>query len=282
LNFDHFKTHIFPLDRHAEEMKYICDRGYPDECPAYMAIYDTLYTICKGQRDIVDNGIDLIVLSSALTALPRLLEVGLCFYKMAKGEDWLFPYLLAWDLTLLEKSHQHHIQVVSNAIRSARNWGAPIHTINLLQLELPYHNPWQVRDLSSLSEALRDLLDFAQVLRLSGSSFPLQLLSHRALDLHQFDMCNLVVEHTALTDFLETNQKSIRSIGFHHVATTGSSQPESRLSSSILCSMLNVTQSTAFRVADCDCLPFLAEGWRLLLSDDGLKCCTGTSAKRGV
>lgn len=42
-----------------------------DESPAYMVIYDTLRDICEMQRSIVDNGVDLSVLSSTLGALLR-------------------------------------------------------------------------------------------------------------------------------------------------------------------------------------------------------------------
>ncbi len=58
-----------------------------DESPSYMVIYETLHDICEMQRNIVDNGDDLSVLSSTLGALPRLTEVGLCFNKPLKVED---------------------------------------------------------------------------------------------------------------------------------------------------------------------------------------------------
>jgi hypothetical protein len=51
--------------------------GEADECPPYMVIYETVHSICKEQRNIVDSGADLSVLSSTLGALPRLTEVGL-------------------------------------------------------------------------------------------------------------------------------------------------------------------------------------------------------------
>lgn len=142
----------------------------------------------------------------------------------------------------------------------------------------------EVPDLSTLSESLRQLLEDVKVLRLRESKCVLKLLSHCALDLHQLDMCRVAAADTALADFLETN-KTIRSIGFHRakISTSGqlltSSHP---MTASILCSMLDVPQSTPCRADDCGCLPWWKEGSRLVISvisDDRLQH-SGTSAKR--
>ena len=145
--------------------------------------------------------------------------------------------------SVAEESFQYDVRVVSDAIQRARNKGAAIHTIRLLGFNLPYYDSWEVPDLSTLSESLRDLLDSVQVLRLARSKSPLELLSHCALDLYQLDMCHMVAKHNALEDFLEKNRKSIRSIGFHDVTITGSSRLDTKfpeLSSNMLCEMLKV------------------------------------------
>jgi hypothetical protein len=149
--------------------------------------------------------------------------------------------------------------------------------------DLPYYHTWEVPDLSTLSESLRKLLESVQVLRLTRSNSPLELLSHCSLNLHQLDMCHAVSKHNALEDFLETNKRSICSIGFHDVKITDSSQLESHLSelsSGMLCQLLNVPQSTPCRAVDCGCLPFHKEGWRLLLNDNHIQRSAGTSTKR--
>ena len=89
--------------------------GEADECPLYMVIYETVRNICKEQRSIVDNGVDLSVLSSALRALPRLTEVGLSFYEGIEGEDGLLPSL-ALSMTTVEESYEYHVRIVSNVI----------------------------------------------------------------------------------------------------------------------------------------------------------------------
>jgi hypothetical protein len=269
-------------DSYVEIAKELYDAGgEADECPPYMVIYETVRSICKEQRNIVDSGADLSVLSSTLGALPCLTEVGLSFCEAIESDNALL-LSFASDMIVAEESYEYHIRVVSDAIQSARSSGVTIHTISLSGFDLPYYHTWEVPDLSTLSESLGKLLEAVQVLRLTHSNSPLELLSHSALNLHQFDMCHIVSKHNALEDFLEANKRSIRSIGFHDVKLTGSSQLGrlSELSSSMLCQMLNVPQSTPCRAVDCGCLLFRKEGWRLLLNDNHLQRSAGTSTKR--
>src|SRR5436853_1328220 len=120
LDFDRFMSDIFTPESYAEEAKDLYDAGYPaDECPPYMVIYETLHSVCEEQRNIVDSGVDLKMLSSAFTVLPQLTELSLSFCQTVEEEGWLESYL-ALDMTMTQKSYEHHVRVVSNAILSAR------------------------------------------------------------------------------------------------------------------------------------------------------------------
>lgn len=254
--------------------------GEADECPPYMVIYEIVHSICKEQRNIVDSGTDLSVLSSTLGALPCLTEVALSFCEAIESHNAML-LSFASDIILVEESYEYHMRVVSDALQSARSSGVTIHTISLSDFNLPYYSTWEVPDLRTLSESLRKLLESVPVLRLTRSKSPLELLSHSALNLHQLDMCHIVSKHNALEDFLEANKRSIRSIGFHDVKITSSSRRAglSKLSSGMLCQMLNVPQSTPCRAVNCGCLLFRKEGWRLLLNDN-LQRSAGTLTKR--
>ena len=107
----------------------------------------------------------------------------------------------------------------------------------------------------------------------------LKLLSHCAFDLHQLDMCEVVAPEKVIKDFFEINKKSIRSIGFHNVKIRGLNRLGSNtpLSASMLCRMLDVPQSTPCRAADCGCLLWLKEGWRLGVGEGCSQLSTGTS-----
>jgi hypothetical protein len=227
-----------------ETTKEIYDAGgEADEYPLYMVIYETLHDMCKEQRSIVDNGVDLSVLSSTFGVLPRLTEVGLSFCEAIEDDSSLLPITL--DITIAKDSYEYHLRVVSDAIQSSRNRGVAIHTISLSGFDLPCYYTWEIPDLSTLSESLRKLLGCVQVLRLRHSSSPLELLSHCALDIYQLDMCRMTAKHNALEDFLEMNKRSLRSIGFHDVRIIGSPRLQSlyELSLDMLCKMLKVLQS---------------------------------------
>ncbi|KFY66238.1 hypothetical protein V496_02135 [Pseudogymnoascus sp. VKM F-4515 (FW-2607)] len=279
LDFDLFRSDILTPDSYVDMSKEKYDAGYEaDEFDSYMAIYKAVHDICSEQRSIVDEGADLI-LSSIFCALPLLQEVRLSFCEVLEDDDWL----LTSDMIIKEEFYRHHLQVVSSAIQSARSVGVAIHTVSLLHFELPYYHSWEQPNLGQLSESLRQLLGNIKVLRLRGvSDSVLELLSHCAFDLHQLDMCGVVAPEKVIKDIFETNKKSIRSIGFHDVGILGLKRQYSNtpLSASMLCCMLGVPQSTLCRAADCGCLLWRKEGWRLMVGDSRSQLFTGTSAKR--
>ena len=263
LDFSSFKYDLLTPDSYVETAKEIYDGGGgADEYPSYMVIYETLHDICEEQRSIIDNNVDLSVLTSTFGALPRLTEVGLSFCEAIEDDSSLSPFTAG--MTTAENSHEYHLRVVSNAIQSSRNRGATINTVSLSAFHLPYGHEWETPVLSTLSESLEKLLKSVRVLRLSDSSSPLEILTYCALDIYQLDMCGMVVKYNALEDFLETNKESLRSIGFHDVTITESR----RLSSDILSKMMKVSQSSSCRAADCGCLPFRKEGWRMCWMDN--------------
>ncbi|KIM96809.1 hypothetical protein OIDMADRAFT_131577 [Oidiodendron maius Zn] len=259
LDFDRFRSDILTPGSYVDLAKDLYDAEC-DDCPSYMAIYEIVRGICREQRGIIDEGADL-VLSSIFEALPLLKEVRLSFCEALEECGWVLKSL-ASDMIMEEEFYQHHLRVVSGAIQSARSRGVAIHTISLLDFDLPYYDPWKVPDLNPLSGSLRQLLEHIKVLRLGRSGCVLELLSHCKLNLHQLDVCSLAVEHKTLKGFLDANKTFIRSIGFHDVAIRESRRPEnkSQLSASMLCNMLNVSLSTPCRAADCGCLPWWKEG----------------------
>jgi len=99
-------------DSYVETAKELYDGGGgADEYPSYVVIYETLHDICEEQRSIMDNGVDLSVLSSTFGALPRLTEVGLSFCEAIEDDSSLSPFTAG--MTTVEDSHEYHLRVVS-------------------------------------------------------------------------------------------------------------------------------------------------------------------------
>jgi hypothetical protein len=132
---------------------------------------------------IVEEGVNLAVLSSVLGALPRLREVGVDFQATVLGQEWLEEYSYLGRMTMGEKSCEYHIRVVLNAIRNARNSGVPIYILSLSGFNPLNYSLRQDPDLSNLLASLRELLDCVQILRLTNSESILELLSYCALKL---------------------------------------------------------------------------------------------------
>lgn len=110
-------------------------------------------------------------------------------------------------------------------LRAARSRDVAIDTINLWDFDLPYFPLGEEPDLSTLSEALRQLLEDVKALRLCRSHCVLELLTHCALDLHRLDRVANPPD-SAFTEFLETN-KTIQSMGYHHVFASSGQLPVS-------------------------------------------------------
>jgi hypothetical protein len=278
LDFNNFKSNIFTPENYVDDNKNLFDTGCPaDNCPSYMAIYDSLHSLCREQHEILGSNTDLMTLSCAIRALPKLTAFRLNFCEASvvsnRDPEWAESYLDS-DMTMAEKSYEHHIGVAANAIGSARNSGVSIRILHLSGFELSRYSPWRkALNLGTLSASLRGLLDQVQVLRLSYSGFPLELLSRYTLNLCELDMCCLTVKQAALEEFLAANTKSVLSIGFHNVIVTsghlGLTPKRFKLSPELLCSMLKVApSSTLYKTAGCECPLFRERGWRLLLRDN--------------
>lgn len=68
-----------------------------------------------------------------------------------------------------------------------------------------------------LTASLADLLKHAPKLRLLWSESAVESLSDVALGIYRLDLCSMSMTQKFLTDFLRTNDRSIRILCFHNV-----------------------------------------------------------------
>jgi hypothetical protein len=72
-------------DAYVEEAKDWHDAGHAaEDYHPYMYVYETVHCICQKQRNIIDKGTDLLILSPVFGALPLLTEMGLSFCVTAE------------------------------------------------------------------------------------------------------------------------------------------------------------------------------------------------------
>lgn len=102
--------------------------------PSYTLVYKTVRNIFAKQRKITDWKRDATLISLALQRLPNLTELALEFGERTGEVGWVKSYL---DLMSMdEKFFEHHIQVVSAALISARDRCVPIQEVQLTNLSL--------------------------------------------------------------------------------------------------------------------------------------------------
>lgn len=187
--------------------------------PSYTLVYKTLRRIYAEQRRIIETGKDLNLVSLAFQRLPKLTELSLVFCDTLVQLDWVKSYLVL-DMTMEEKSYEHHIQVLLAAMNSAKVCGVSIQTMQLAGLSLPYDDPWCTRDTHLLATILIQLVEHVSRLQLIGSHSAFELLSHAKLNIHQLDLCSIYVTRDSVENFLRTNAKSIHTLSVQGAKVT--------------------------------------------------------------
>jgi hypothetical protein len=108
LDFGQFRSDILTPNSYVDLAKDLYDDGGEDDCPSYMAIYETVHEMCKEQHSIIEKGADLI-LSSIFRALPLLKEVRMSFCQTLEECDWVLQSLIP-DMIMEEDFYKHHLK----------------------------------------------------------------------------------------------------------------------------------------------------------------------------
>ena len=248
---------------YVEEAKDLYDCSYPaDECPPYMVIYETLRTICENQQGIIEEHRDINVLSSVLAALPRLTEIELNFCQSIDEPQWVDSYL-SLGMTAKEMSNTHHLQTLTKALQKRSELRDSLVTIELSSMGLPYYSPWETPRFPGLSAALECLLEQCTALRITGSSAPLELLSHTIVKLRQLILGHVAIPFTTLREFLKTNRQTIVSLGFYETRLLkGDALSEThRLSPKLLPAVLHDFRFDIQKSTDYWTVPYWETGW---------------------
>lgn len=205
------------------------------------------------------------MLSLAFQRLPKLSELSLDFCEALVDVDWVKTYL-ALNMTLQEKSYEHHVQLLSTAMKSVKDRSMSIHTVQLVGLSFIYDDPWQIRDTRLLTTLLAELLENTSRLRLLESHSALGIISHLKLKIRQLELCSTNVARDSLETFLRTNINGMQSISFHDVNFTDQiGLTKSRLAPTHLRKTIGI-QATKTSEPSCRCS--FHEGWKLFLDHE--------------
>ena len=176
--------------------------------------------------------------------------------------DWVKTYL-ALDMTMEEKSYEHHVQLVSTAMKTVKDRSVSIHTVQLVGLSFIYEDPWHIRDTRLLTALLAELLENASRLRLLGSHSALGIVSHLKLKLHHLELCSTSVTRHSVETFLRTSINGMQSIAFHDVDLIEQNWVSNiQLAPADLRKMIDI-RVTKTRGPSCRCS--FHKGWKLYL-----------------
>jgi hypothetical protein len=230
--------------------------------PLYTLVYRTLRRICLEQQRIIKTGRDLALLSLAFQRLSTLSELSLDFCETLVDVDWVKIYL-ALNMTLEEKSYEHHVQLVSTAMKSVKDRSVSIHTVQLVGLSFIYDDPWHIRDTRLLTTLLAELLENASRLRLLVCHLALGIISHLKLKIHQLELCSTSVARDSLETFLRTNTNGMQSIAFHDVNLIDQNWVSNiQLVPADLCKMIGIRVT---KTCEPSCRCSFHKGWKLFL-----------------
>lgn len=248
------------------------DLGFrPSECAPYMAIFQTVQTMCRKQNQILENRIDQAALSKGLCIFPHLKELTVHFCVPLERKPWLEAYI-DLDKDITERLYTHHMQVIAQALSDRSKWGLDqIDSIHLRRFQIQAGHQYEIPELMSLSAHLQELLVGIRSLKMTESESALELLSQWDLNIDQLDMCDMMIDYDTLKRFFSANQPTLRSIGFHNVVVTEVPFEESasQLNIDILSELIGARRGTQGQATYCHCHS-RHNGWRILWENEPL------------
>lgn len=180
-----------------------------------------------------------------------------------------------------KESYEHHLQVLSRAIRGAVKKTVCPHLIRLYNLSLSHHS-WEKPNLHHLSQSLYKLVKHVETLCLMNSHSALQLLPWKLRNLRQLDIYDTSISRASLETFLKAHAQSIHSIGIHDVWLTENGLRDCGLSPDFLPDMLKVPQAYLERMMSDRTYLTRKTGWRLVLQCDNNGDSSSVPAKRKI
>ncbi|OJD21444.1 hypothetical protein ACJ73_07213 [Blastomyces percursus] len=173
-NAEQFSRELYPRRAYAEDETdhYYLMNGKMETFKPYEAVYPAFQPVAEGQRIVLDKGMDMDVVPSALCRFPKLAKLTLR-YNMPAVEPRFFP-MMNWMRSSGEEVEvplERHLKVVPQGIRRARSCDTHVRTVEFGGSNndgwRSVDRRWRDGELSTLfSESLRGILQDVEVLRL--------------------------------------------------------------------------------------------------------------------
>jgi hypothetical protein len=201
LDFPTFANHLYPYADYLAESQERSTLGMAPH-PPYQVMFEELARICREQREILDQSLDLESMIAILDRLPRLKAVDMTFKSAAP--QWLRPLLYRGMTADDEGSYQHHVRVVLNALGATGNY-----TFELKDLQLARAFLERYPKFCHISRSIPYIIHPTDAIRYERAGMVLQALAQYPLDA---TLCDEWIARSAFEIFLAYHSDSSMSL----------------------------------------------------------------------
>jgi hypothetical protein len=198
LDFPTFTNHLYPYVDYLAESRERSTLGMAPH-PPYQAMYEELARICREQREILDQSLDLEFMVAMLDRLPRLKAVDMTFKSAAS--QWLRPLLYRGMTADDEGSYQHHLGIVLIALRTTGNY-----TLELKDLQLARTFLERYPKFCHISRSIPYIIHPTDAIRYERAGMVLQALTQAPIDA---TFCDHWIGRSSLELFLAYHTNSL-------------------------------------------------------------------------
>ncbi|PGH02653.1 hypothetical protein GX51_04536 [Blastomyces parvus] len=229
-NAEQFSNELYPRRSYAEDETdhYYLTNGRMETFPQYEAVYPAFQPVAEGQRVVLDKGMDMDVIPSALCRFPKLAKLTVR-YNMPAVHPRFFTMMNRLRSSSSsrrssgeEMSLERHLRAVAQGIRQARSSGIHVRTVEFGGSNSDgwsrVDRKWSDYSLSTFSESLRDILEDVEVLRLLRSRAVLNEMCMQSAFAHlrEIDMCGFPIDQwRSFETLLNRHANTLRSIQCH-------------------------------------------------------------------
>jgi hypothetical protein len=237
--------------------------------PSYARVYKTLRRKCAKQQHIIKTKRDSKLMKLAFQQFFNLKDMVLVFGLTQEGQCSERDYEDIYDAAELTsyQSSEHHIRSVLAVLDSFPRHHIRFREIQLTGLTSPIGRPISPDDphWKPLTILLTGLMSHAPCLQLVDSDLVLALFPRKSLNIRELILCSTYTEIRLITNFLQSNAKTLRSLSIHNQDGTERNQGAfGYLTPAHVAGIkeLRIESKEKVHAGSCPCSCWVQEGWK--------------------
>ena len=225
--------------------------SYGLKTSSYMAIYNYYNRKCCEQQEILEERTDLVTLSAARAAFPKLTELAIWFHNGDDEENWLDAYAIN-GFTQGVQTYVDHLITINTAVQAAsKSAGLRLKTLWMFccvpvgWMNTRYYDD---DDFDSMRDDVEDMLQHVEFLGLGYNMLLLMMLPAEMPSVRQLHIRDMAPCLGCIGRVLDNNANITR-VRFQNLGARAQGKLMS-VSPSLISSKLRVPQSSVVRTDD--------------------------------